>query len=1212
MNRMSVLQGASWAGNQKLATQKQLVSSIAGLYTDIQDISLSTIVVTDLTVSTINADFISSTQGGFSLVSLSTLSLKGIDLGGINLSFDLGLGNAIGGFLGGLGAAVGGAFIGIGTGVGLTIQGLETGLATLINGRGENTITNNTFETINGSTQLQISTLGDAYPLYSTIFRTVSSSSANQEPGPQIFVSSFFNPGTTCVRSVSDPLNLLTGDSNLNTSTIQSFGQWVPFLDPTQTGEDIYARDAFFSTLTLYPGFGYGITNVASNTAPDNRGIYQTVTIYPETYSYNTTSNFQTIANNPSVFNTETALVYGNQTMNFISSPYNQYTSTIGNYTGPVFFLTSSITNQSTIPKFIYNGSIFGGANFAVCEPDESGFLSTATMDFVAQSSNIFLQWGLGVDNRNSTIGFGTSKRVTWDNTANTSNFIDIPQPISTIVSNTLTTYQMKIKPLEIEIDTVAAPDNGSGSGWAGMAFRVNRATFGSGTTFNNQPNFPYQFNNNVFVNGILEADTLVAISSIVNVSTNIQTFFSTQTFDADEATISSLTVTSLINAVSSAATVGFISSLRCNEIIAPTGNISSLQTNFISSGNAFLNNLVVNNLQTTGNVVANASINSLTVSTISPFIVANTLGNPFGTYDISRYDSVVSTSYNQVSSLTQNILNYSLNVAVQDEAIFDIGDAPPAVLYNVTPGNISQWASTIIQFSGSANVGQIDLGWVGQWGVSPGSSTGSAPGGATFDIQIVPAPGYLQNAGFYLTQESNNSYPFGISTMIYLPNNATQTRYRCTLPPIVGGSRSGWWEVTPGFTPYQTSNNNTFSISQDINDTFISATDRLHLQAGDIFMDGTLNLSNVNLTNLNLANLETSNAFVSSLYVQQANVSSFQSLTYSNILNFTGSINAPPIRNPLNFQYNLNSTDYTTIRTLTVPSRGPNLFNSQNVNEWNNTMYNQPPGTNTTTGPPVIYLGEPKLTVGYAYGPAQFWINNTTAGLSFPVQIIKSGGWLSTLGAATTTGTGYSLIETPDGLNWSITSNVPNPQGLGGYSYSNSYNLQMNEEITQLNVGMPYTEVISGTKTVTANKMMLNVNQIRTTTYSSPSYPSREAGFELSSYFDQDVVFLSGNTYSDAVNNIISPQGSLGYALNAWSPQLWFGRIRTESFGIQGEEIEAVVVSISGTFADFIWASHRYLNVVGTAGAVSANIREIYFMVPFNWFTYTNFPGPY
>lgn len=676
MNPAPSLQGSLWNGNQQLATKKQLISSISGLYADIQDIELSTIKVANLNVSTLTAQqyistpelYVSSIIGGgiqvnngllqistgdFSFVSLSTLQLKGIDLGGINISFDLGLGNAISGFLGGLGALVGGAFIGIGTGVGLAVQGLETGLATLINGRGENVINNNTFETINGSTQLQISTLGNAFPLYSSITRSVSSVSANEVPGQEIFISTFFLPGTTCIRSVSDPLSIITGDSNLVTSTIQSFGQWVPFIDPTPTGEDTFGRNATFSTFNANVPLGGIALNIdSSNASPSDIAIYQFINMTPTTNSYNTTSNALNIANSLAQYSPLTALTYGNNTLDFISTPYNQYTSTIGNYTGGVYFIQSTITSSlTTIPKFIYNGSLFGGANFAVCEPDETGFLSTGTMDLVAQSSNITFQWGLAVNNLNSTIASGTSKRVSWDIPANTSNFIDIPVPQSTIVANTFTNYQMKLKPFEIEIDTIAVPDNGSGGGRAGMAFNINRATFGEATTFLNQPNYPYQFNNNVFVNGILEAETLISLSSFV--STNIVTFFSTTQLDADFADIE-------------------------------VANISSLQTNFIGGDGissfgievynaltqfTYVSTLVVD-FQifegTTGGVTTN--LNKIQATTGGSFVRNYTLGSfsNFSTNNLSTGNlfannptfSTINLSTTQEIGLT-NIFNY-------------------------------------------------------------------------------------------------------------------------------------------------------------------------------------------------------------------------------------------------------------------------------------------------------------------------------------------------------------------------------------------------------------------------------------------------------------------------------------------------------------------------------------------------------------------------
>lgn len=708
-NATPVIGGALWTGNQALATRKQLLSSIEGLYADFQDINLSSITATNLNVSTLTAEnyistpvlYVSSIIGGgiqmndgsltistgdFSFVSLSTLQLKGFDIGGINLSFNLGLGEALGGLFAGLGAAVGGAFVGIGTGIGLTLQGLTTGLATLVNGRGDNVLNTNVFETINGSTQIQISTLGDAYPLYSSITRSVSSLSANEIPGPEIFLSTFFLPGTTCIRSVSDPLSIISGDSNINTSTIQSFGQWVPFIDPTVAGEDIIARDATFSTIqTFPPSGGIGLNIATSNSAANDSAIYKSITMFPYQLDCNVVYSNNALANSFVQYANDTALMYGNQTIGFISTPYTQYPSTIGNYVGGVYFVTASTTSTlqgptNAIPKLLYNGTLLGGGNFAVCEPDETGFLSTGTFDLVAQSSNITFQWGLAVDNFNSTIATGTSKRVAWNIPANTSNFTDIPQPPSTIVSNTLTTYQMKLKPLEISYLTIASPDNGSGGNKAGMAFDINRATFGATTTFNNQANYPYQFNNNLFVNGTLEADTIIAISSIVNVSTNLQTFFSTQTFDADEATISSLVVTSLANfQLSTIGLAANISTIKSGEIY--TGDLTAFSFDtYVARINTSFTETIVADFQiqegspgsvltNLNNIQGNSNINSKIQMTLGTFSNLSTNNLSCGTLFANNptFSTINLSTFQEIGLTT--IVNYpgavtSLNTA--------------------------------------------------------------------------------------------------------------------------------------------------------------------------------------------------------------------------------------------------------------------------------------------------------------------------------------------------------------------------------------------------------------------------------------------------------------------------------------------------------------------------------------------------------------------
>jgi len=176
-----------------------------------------------LTVSTLNApNFVPSTvttstinsvfsDSQFSLT--STLSLFG------NVDVNLGLGNQIAGLIGGAGAQA--------LGVSLGGAGLITGAAALVSGRTSGGVNNSIFQTVNGSTQLQFSTIGSNI---SSIFLTTSSANPFTTPGLEIQQSQGVAAGTYCVRSVGDPLYI-----NNNVSFIQMFGQWVPVIQPTAT-----------------------------------------------------------------------------------------------------------------------------------------------------------------------------------------------------------------------------------------------------------------------------------------------------------------------------------------------------------------------------------------------------------------------------------------------------------------------------------------------------------------------------------------------------------------------------------------------------------------------------------------------------------------------------------------------------------------------------------------------------------------------------------------------------------------------------------------------------------------------------------------------------------------------------------------------------------------------------------------------------------------
>lgn len=669
MNPVPSLQGALWSGNQQLATKIQLLSTSAGFYNDLKDFNFSTISVSTLNVPqwiSTAALYVSDIKGvqidisgitinengllNAPIVSVSSMNMKGFDsLLDIDVSFDFGLGKAIGGVVGGLGALVGGGLIAVGTGAGLAIQGAEQGIATMVAGRPQNFINTTNYETINFTTQLQVSTLGNAFPAYSSITRSVSSIAPNQVPGREIFTSTIFYPGQICIRSVSDPFNLITGDSNLNTSTIQSFGQWCPLegLEPENIVANSVSTNSI-STGNLYAGLAYIEDQQGYSAQFSNAGFAQSASL-----AYEAALNFQTGATNAAAF---------------------------------VGYLNRLYCYNNT-------GYIFSGAG---------GTQESASL-YLGQNTNESLL------NVSSIYSVGEMK---------TQNFY----------ASTITAEQLNV------------------------------------------------------------------VSTLFLTSTNIEVITSTQTLVAD---------------------------------------------------NLFANYVEIANF-------------------VSSFSFTTPLGNPTGAFDINRYSFVPSTTYNAVSSLTQNILNYSLNIGIQEETNFNIYNGQSQLaLYSITPQNVSQWASTNLIFDTYEVPGQIDLGNIAQWGVSPGASVG-LPGGATFDVTYTFSNGYANS--FQITEEGIGSY---VSTFFaYLPPNPGFTglsTFRFTLPPVVGGSRSGWWQMTtPAPPPYETQNNNTFQIYQDINDTYITATDRLHLKAGDIFFDGNTILSNVDVANFNVTQLNAT--FLSSI----------------------------------------------------------------------------------------------------------------------------------------------------------------------------------------------------------------------------------------------------------------------------------------------------------------------------------------------------------
>lgn len=939
MNPAPSLQGALWSGNQQLATKKQLISSISGLYADIQDIGISSITVGDLKVSTLTVQnwisapllYVSDIKGanidisGISItgdgilnapiISLSSLGFKGFDsLLDLDISFDLGLGDAIGGLAAGLGALVGGAAIGVGTGVGLTVQGAEQGIATMVAGRPQNFITQNTYETINFTSQLQVSTLGSAEPAYSTIFRTVSSVSANQVPGREIFTSTIFYPGQICIRTVSDPFNLITGDSNLNTSTIQSFGQWTPLegLEP----ENIICNGLEANTIST--GQIYSVvskTDVldAYSVAASNLGVGQNAF-----FNYQAELDFQTGANSGASF---------------------------------IGYLNRLYCYNNT-------GYIFSGAGGT------------------QESASLYL----GSNTNESLLNISTINAVG------------------------------DIKAVNLYASTITA-------------------------------------------------EQLNVVSTLFLTSTNVEIITSTQTLVAD--------------------------------------NIYGL--------NVQLENLVSSVNFTTG------------------------VGNAKGAYDINKSYSLFSTSYSAVSSLTNNILNYNMNLTIQDQTSFNLNIAETnfGINYVMTPQNVSQWGSTLMIFNDYQNPGDIDC--VGANLFSTAGITG------TFDIQTQynpGTPGYVQN--FYITQRYSGT--IGQASTIFQAVNAPNP------PPNVPLYYTRYEIASDGYlrptqqnpVPYQTNNTNTFTITQDINDLTIATTDRLNLNAGEIFLNGAINLNDINVNNLNANNFFTNSTTTTYLseFIQTAKpLTNMISLSNTFSLGFVSSLASTNSQLMQNTQQdNINNYVSQTVANVNRPVLNLSFGT-------NNNIALGPLGAMGINGGPTDY-NRPDLnwafgTIVFDADDANFAIQLNGYGsvaVNGPVlNLSNAGAFNATLtiqGIAGTTTIGPGVGCT---LRWNQTIYQPAQPftAWSPYSINDSFQINQSYGITQFS-----TPTALFTGGIVANGNGVIDGALRTGGQITTFVPSGGyAGIEIVYYPDAPIWTFVGspNAWESAAQNLI-PRAAGGY----------------------------------------------------------------------------------
>ena len=167
-----------------------------------------------VTASTITTGLLSTVVATVKEVFVSTMTFNAT----LSPNIDLGLGGIIGGLAGGFGANA--------LSVGLGAAALGTGITALVLARQSGGPEPLVFQTVNGTSQLQFSTLGTATPSRFTT-NNAFGQDPRTTPGVEQVTNTTIQPGTYCMRTVSDHLNLpnASGSNNLG---INAFSQWTP------------------------------------------------------------------------------------------------------------------------------------------------------------------------------------------------------------------------------------------------------------------------------------------------------------------------------------------------------------------------------------------------------------------------------------------------------------------------------------------------------------------------------------------------------------------------------------------------------------------------------------------------------------------------------------------------------------------------------------------------------------------------------------------------------------------------------------------------------------------------------------------------------------------------------------------------------------------------------------------------------------------------
>ena len=325
------------------------------------------VAVSTVTTSSINTGSVSTITAVAKELFTSTMQFNA----SLSPNFDLGLGGIIGGLVGGFGANA--------LGVGLGAAALGTGIAGLVMPRTSGGINSNVFQTVNGTSQLQYSTLG---AVTQTTFVDTESLNPGTTPGFPRATTSFIPAGTYCMRTISDPLNL-ANNGGLAGDGIQGFSEWTPVypgflqvkansISSILTGNSINLGESLGAGISILPAPGksvniQGTTQISTLIVPGSANIQSLVSpLINASVGNFSTLTVSTFAIAVSEFNTIKVSTLNNGFFGATASLFNTTVSGTLTTSGLATFGSIQVNNQAnifdaTITNIIQpiNGSLF-------------------------------------------------------------------------------------------------------------------------------------------------------------------------------------------------------------------------------------------------------------------------------------------------------------------------------------------------------------------------------------------------------------------------------------------------------------------------------------------------------------------------------------------------------------------------------------------------------------------------------------------------------------------------------------------------------------------------------------------------------------------------------------------------------------------------------------------------------------------------------------